>query len=156
PHNDVAALDALLDKHKASRRLVVVDGLYSMDGDVPDLAQLLDVCDAHGVGLIVDEAHSVFALGHHGGGATEQCGVERRVRLFAGTFSKALSMIGGFAAGSSGLFDYLRMYAHPFGFSAALPPAYLAGVIAAVRLSRESAHLRERLAANATYFRDAA
>lgn len=156
PHGDLAALDALLEKHKGSRRLVVVDGLYSMDGDVPDLPRVLDVCDAHDVGLIVDEAHSVFALGRHGGGATEQFGVQRRVRLFAGTFSKALSMIGGFASGTSSLFEYLRMYAHPFGFSAALPPAYLVGVLAAVRLSTESVGLRERLAANAQYFRDAA
>jgi glycine C-acetyltransferase len=156
PHGDLAALDALLDKHKNARRLVVVDGLYSMDGDVPDLPRILDVCDAHGVGLIVDEAHSVFALGRHGGGATEQLGVERRVRLFAGTFSKALSMIGGFAAGGADLFEYLRMYAHPFGFSAALPPAYLAGIAAAVRLSYDAVEVRERLAANAQYFRSAA
>ena len=127
-----------------------------MDGDVPDLPALLDVCDAYGVGLLVDEAHSVFALGRTGGGVTEQQGAERRVRMFAGTFSKALSMIGGFAAARADVLEYSRMYAHPFGFSAALPPAYVVGIIAAVRLARESNGLRVRLAENADYFRAAA
>src|SRR5581483_10832074 len=97
PHGDVDALAALLDKFRDRRRIVVVDGLYSMDGDVADLPAILDVCDAYGVGLIVDEAHSIFALGRTGGGATEQLGVEGRVRLLFGTFSKGLAMLGGFA-----------------------------------------------------------
>jgi glycine C-acetyltransferase len=155
PHGDIAALDDLLERHKRSRRLVVVDGLYSMDGDVPDLPALLDVCDAHNVGLVVDEAHSVFALGHRGGGTTESQGVEGRVRLFVGTFSKGLSMLGGFASASHDLLDYARFYAHPFAFSAALPPAYLVGIIAAAKLSGEGADLRARLASNAEYFRQA-
>ena len=156
PHGDVQALDRLLDKHKRSRRMVIVDGLYSMDGDVPDLTALLDVCGAHGVGLIVDEAHSIFALGRNGGGATELCGEERRVRLLFGTFSKGLSMLGGFACGDADLLDYSRLYAHPFGFSAALPPAYIVGIIEAVKVAREGVALRERLADNAKYFRNAA
>jgi glycine C-acetyltransferase len=99
PHGDLDGLAALLDKHRGSRRIVVVDGLYSMDGDVADLPAILDVCEAFGVGLVVDEAHSIFALGRSGGGATEQLGVEGRVRLLFGTFSKALAMLGGFASG---------------------------------------------------------
>ena len=78
------------------------------------------MCDAYGVGLVVDEAHSIFALGKRGGGATEMYGEESRVRLLFGTFSKALSMVGGFASASADLVGYLRLYAHPFGFSAAL------------------------------------
>ncbi len=156
PHGDLDALAALLDKHRDRRRIVVVDGLYSMDGDVPDLPALLDVCDAHDVGLVVDEAHSIFALGRHGGGATEQLGVQTRVRLLFGTFSKGLAMLGGFASGSADLLSYARLYAHPFGFSAALPPAYAAGTRAATRIAREATDRRETLAANATYFRDSA
>lgn len=155
PHGDLDALAALLDAHRDSRRLVVVDGLYSMDGDVADLPALLDVCDAFGVGLIVDEAHSIFALGRTGGGATEQLGVEKRVRLLFGTFSKGLAMLGGFASGSADLLRYARLYAHPFGFSAALPPAYAAGVLAATRIARGAVDLRERLGENARYFRSA-
>jgi glycine C-acetyltransferase len=156
PHGDLDALAALLDRYRDRRRLVVVDGLYSMDGDVADLPAILDVCDAHGVGLIVDEAHSIFALGPTGGGATEQLGVERRVRLLFGTFSKALAMLGGFVSGGRDLLEYARLYAHPFGFSAALPPAYAAGIMAATRIARTATDRRERLADNARYFRDAA
>lgn len=156
PHGDLSALAALLDKHRDRRRIVVVDGLYSMDGDVPDLPAILNVCDAHGVGLVVDEAHSIFTLGRYGGGATEQMGVERRVRLLFGTFSKGLAMLGGFVSGKADLLAYARLYAHPFGFSAALPPAYAAGVLAATRIARAAIDLRERLAENARYFRESA
>jgi glycine C-acetyltransferase len=155
PHGDPQALDALLDRHKASRRVVVVDGLYSMDGDVADLPAILDVCDAHGVGLIVDEAHSIFALGARGGGVTEATGTEKRVRLLFGTFSKGLSMLGGFASGDSDLLAFARLYAHPFGFSAALPPAYVAAMVTAVQIAIKENDRRERLAANAAYFRSA-
>lgn len=154
PHGDLAALDRLLDRHRHARRVVVVDGLYSMDGDVADLPAILDVCDAHGVGLIVDEAHSIFAIGRRGGGVTEATGTEARVRLLFGTFSKGLSMLGGFASGDADLMSYARLYAHPFGFSAALPPAYVAGMIAAVTIAVDEHERRERLAANATYFRE--
>jgi 7-keto-8-aminopelargonate synthetase-like enzyme len=155
PHGDLRELDALLDRHKGSRRVVVVDGLYSMDGDVADLPAILDVCDAHGVGLIVDEAHSIFAIGASGGGVTEATGMQKRVRLLFGTFSKGLSMLGGFASGDPDLLAYARLYAHPFGFSAALPPAYVAGMITAVEIAVKETERRERLAANAAYFRGA-
>ena len=124
-----------------------------MDGDVPDLPATLDVCDAHGVGLIVDEAHSIFALGGTGGGVTEEQGLQQRVRLLFDTFSKGLSMLGGFVSGEAGLLDYARLYAHPFAFSAALPPAYAAGILAAVGSAKGAVTLRERLASNALYFR---
>jgi glycine C-acetyltransferase len=155
PHGDCDGLASLLDKHRDSRRIVVVDGLYSMDGDVADLPAILDVCEAFGVGLVVDEAHSIFALGRNGGGATEHLGVEARVRLLFGTFSKGLAMLGGFASGSADLLTYARLYAHPFGFSAALPPAYAAGVLTAARIAHAGIDLRERLADNARYFRGA-
>ncbi|MGE3507762.1 MAG: aminotransferase class I/II-fold pyridoxal phosphate-dependent enzyme [Vicinamibacterales bacterium] len=153
PHGDLEALDTLLSRHRSARRVVIVDGLYSMDGDVADLPALLDVCDAHGVGLIVDEAHSIFALGAKGGGVTEAAGVQARVRLLFGTFSKGLSMLGGFAASSRELLTYGRLYAHPFGFSAALPPAYVAGMITAVDIAVNEPERRKRLADNAAYFR---
>lgn len=158
PHQDVAALDALLEKHRGARRLVVVDGLYSMDGDLANLPALLEVCEAHGVGLVVDEAHSIFSLGESGGGATELLGAQRRVRLLFGTLSKSLSNLGGFVSGDEGLLAYARLYAHPFGFSAALPPAVVAGALAAVRVSfgPEGAAMRRKLAENASYFREGA
>lgn len=154
-HDDPAALDAALQKTEGCRRLVVVDGLYSMDGDTADLPALLHVTEQHGVGLVVDEAHSIFALGSQGGGVTEMTGSGNRVRLLFGTFSKALGAVGAFVAGDRALLDYIRMYAHPYVFSAALPPAIAAGTLAAVRIAREASAQRTRLAENATYFRRA-
>jgi glycine C-acetyltransferase len=153
PHGDTKALDRELTKYHDRRRVVVVDGLYSMDGDVADLPKILDVTDAHGVGLIVDEAHSIFALGDTGGGVTEMLNMEQRVRLLFGTFSKGLSMLGGFVAGQRTLIDYAKMYAHPFGFSAALPPAYVAGMRVAVAIAKQAKDRRQRLADNASYWR---
>ena len=152
-HEDPVALDQALTLHKKARRVVVVDGLYSMDGDVANLPKILDVCEAHGVGLIVDEAHSVFALGESGGGVTEVQGVQSRVRLFFGTFSKSIASLGGFAAGADDLIDYTKLYAHPYGFSAALPPAVAAASVEAMRIAREEPERRKVLAANAEHFR---
>lgn len=153
-HEDPKALDAALTKHASSRRLVVVDGLYSMDGDTANLPALLDVCESHRVGLIVDEAHSIFVMGETGGGVTEMCGVADRVRLLFGTFSKGVASLGGFASGDASLLDYARLYAHPFGFSAALPPAVVAVNVAAVAIARAEPERRRRLADNAAYFRE--
>jgi 7-keto-8-aminopelargonate synthetase-like enzyme len=152
-HNDAADLAKVLAKHEGRRRAVVVDGLYSMDGDLADLPRLLDVCDEHGVGLIADEAHSMFAMGADGGGVTAHFGEQDRVRIVFGTFSKALSVVGSFAAGDADLLDYVRYYAHPYVFSAALPPAVVAGITAAVRAVSGDDALRRRLADNAHYFR---
>lgn len=152
-HNDAEALASTLERHVGRRRAVVVDGLYSMDGDLADLPALLDVCDEHGVGMIVDEAHAMFALGERGGGATEHFGEQERVRLVFGTFSKALSVLGAFASGDAGLVDYVRYYGHPYVFSAALPPATVAGITAAVRNVVPDGARRRRLAENAEYLR---
>ncbi len=154
-HEDPKSLDEALTEHRTKRRLVVVDGLYSMDGDLADLPRLLDVCDAHGVGLIVDEAHSIFALGENGGGATEVHGEQRRVRLLFGTFSKSIASLGGFASGDEELLEYAKLYSHPYGFSAALPPAIVATNIEAIRIARTEPERRRRLADNAAYFRRA-
>ncbi len=152
-HNDACALKRGLTTHEGRRRVVIVDGLYSMDGDLADLPTLLDVCESHGVGMIVDEAHSMFAMGPRGGGATAHFGEQRRVRLVFGTFSKALSVVGGFASGEAALIDYIRYYSHPYVFSAALPPAIAAGIERAVEISTNDESLRERLSMNAAKFR---
>lgn len=155
-HDDVAGLDAALAKHRGERRVVIVDGLYSMDGDFASLPSLLDVAESHGVGLVVDEAHSVFSVGARGGGVSELLGVSDRVRLFFGTLSKSLSNVGGFVAGDRELIDYLRLFAHPYVFSAALPPAVVAGALAGIDIVVREPELRTRLADNAKHFRDGA
>jgi glycine C-acetyltransferase len=154
-HNDPASLDEALTRYKDNRRCVIIDGLYSMDGDFAPLDMLLDVADAHGVGIVVDEAHSVFADGPSGGGLTERLNERQRVRVFMGTFSKALSLVGGFISTDAALADYIRYYAHPYVFSGALPPSTVAGILAAVRIMRNDNMRRERLRDNADYMRNA-
>src|SRR6266581_329658 len=121
-HNDPASLDAALSRYKGRRQLVIVEGIYSMDGDFGNLKELLAVAESHGASVFIDEAHSMLACGDHGRGAAEKFGVEDRVPLVYGTFSKAFGALGGFVAGSKDTLQYLRLYAHPYVYSCALPP----------------------------------
>src|SRR5229473_4342546 len=98
-HNDPASLDAALSRQNARRKLVVIEGVYSMDGDFGNLKELLDVAESHGARTFVDEAHSMLACGEHGRGAAEHFGVEKRIPLVYGTFSKAFAALGGFVTG---------------------------------------------------------
>ncbi len=152
-HNDPGALDAALERRKGSRRLVVVEGVYSMDGDMADLPALLAVTEAHGVALLIDEAHSMLVCGAGGRGVAEHFGVEDRVRLTYGTFSKAFAGLGGFLAGPRVTLDYLRFYANPYGFSCALPPSVVAALLRGLEIATRDDTLRRRVRDNADYFR---
>jgi glycine C-acetyltransferase len=152
-HNDPAALDEVLTRGEGRRQLVVVEGIYSMDGDVANLPALLEVAEHHHVGVFIDEAHSMLALGAHGGGVVDHFGVGERVALQYGTFSKAFAAVGGFVSGGGDTLDYLRLYANPYGFSCALPPSVVASVLAGLRVATRDESLRRRLWDNAAYFR---
>jgi glycine C-acetyltransferase len=153
-HNSAASLDAALSRHKGCRRLVVVEGVYSMDGDLGHLPSLVPVAREHGVGLMIDEAHSVLLFGATGQGVTEHFGCDGDVALKYGTFSKAFAGIGGFVSGPAELLNYLRLYASSYGFSCALPPAVVAGLLEALAVARREPELRVRAQENASYFRD--
>jgi 7-keto-8-aminopelargonate synthetase-like enzyme len=152
-HNSATSLDEVLTKTAGSRRLIFVDGPYSMDGDMADLPRLLDVAEAHRVGMFVDEAHSILCCGPTGGGVIEHFGVRDRVGLQYGTFSKGFSAVGGFAAASRDVIEYLRFYANAYGFTCALPPVVVAGVSAALEVMAREPERRDALSANAAYFR---
>lgn len=153
-HNSPASLDRVLTDTRGARRLIFVDGLYSMDGDMADLPALLAVAEAHGVGLFVDEAHSILCCGATGGGVVEHYGVRSRVGLQYGTFSKGFSSAGGFAAAPEPVIEYLRFYSNPYGFTCALPPAVVAGLSEALDVMRDEPWHRDQLWANAAYFRE--
>ena len=125
-HNDPASLDASLGRHQGKRQLVVIEGIYSMDGDFGNLPELIATAESHGASVFIDEAHSILACGEHGRGAAEKFGVEDRVPLTYGTFSKAFGALGGFIAGSRETLQYLRFYAHPYVYSCALPAVVVA------------------------------
>src|SRR6266581_1146581 len=154
-HNDPISLDTALSRQKGRRQLVVVEGIYSMDGDFGDLPELIGVAESHGGSAFVDEAHSMLACGEHGRGAAEKFGVEERIPLVYGTFSKAFGALGGFVAGSKETLQYLRFYAHPYVYSCALPPVVIAGLLKALEIAiRDGAALRKVLWENADYFHE--
>lgn len=152
-HNDPEDLDAKLTKHAGKRRLVIVEGLYSMHGTLGALDKLVPVARAHGVDVVVDEAHSILAVGENGRGTAELFGVEDQIALSYGTFSKSFANVGSVLGGSAKTMEYIRYFANTYVFSVALPPANAAGVRAALNVATRDNTLRERLNENATYFR---
>ena len=133
--------------------LVVVDGVFSMEGDVADLPRIADLCRAHGARLMVDEAHGAGVLGARGAGASEALGVEDAVDLRMGTFSKSLASCGGFIAGPAEVVDYLRISSRAFLFTAAAVPAAVGAALAALRIVRsdEGPELFARVLENAAH-----
>jgi glycine C-acetyltransferase len=152
-HNDAADLDRVLDGSRGKRRLVVVEGIYSMDGDMARLPQLLDVAEAHGVPVLIDEAHSILGCGPNGGGIVDQFGETNRVALQFATCSKAFAGLGSFVAGAAETLRYMRYYSHPYTFSACMPACTAAGLLAVLDLNATGGGLRRDLWNNAEYFR---
>jgi 8-amino-7-oxononanoate synthase len=154
-HNRLERLDQMLERAAGDGGgvLVVVDGVYSMEGDICDLPAVAERSRAHGARLMVDEAHAVGVLGARGAGSCELWQVEDSVDLRMGTFSKSLASCGGFIAGSTEVIDYLRFSARPFLFTAAAVPAAVGAALEAIRICRsaEGPELFERVLANAAY-----
>ncbi|NUR32643.1 MAG: aminotransferase class I/II-fold pyridoxal phosphate-dependent enzyme [Gemmatimonadaceae bacterium] len=136
PHNDWASLDAMLTRVRGQHRraLVVIEGVYSADGDIPDLARFVEVKERHHAMLMVDEAHSIGVLGATGRGIAEHAGVDpRRVEIWMGTLSKSLASCGGYIAGSRALVEYLKYTSPGFVYSVGIPPSNAAAALAALR-----------------------
>ena len=146
PHNDHAALDELLAniRHQYRRVLIIIEGVYSQDGDIPDLPAFIEVKRKHQALLMIDEAHSIGVLGATGGGIGEHFGVDRAdVELWAGTMSKALAGCGGYVGGSRELVEFLKYTTPGFVYSVGMPPPTAAASLAAIRTIRsEPEHLR--------------
>jgi 8-amino-7-oxononanoate synthase len=139
-HNRIEKLEDMLSRAEGDGggALVVVDGVFSMEGDVADLPSIVDACRRHGARLMVDEAHGVGVLGARGAGASELFGVEDGVDLRMGTFSKSLASCGGFIAGPAEVIDFLRIQSRAFMFTASSVPAAIGAALAAVRICRSS------------------
>ncbi|KOG08187.1 hypothetical protein ADK35_41970, partial [Streptomyces viridochromogenes] len=155
PHNDAAALDTLLTRirHQYRRVLVVIEGVYSMDGDIADLPALIEVKRRHGALLMVDEAHSIGVIGATGRGIGEYHDVERgAVDLWGGTLSKALAGCGGYIGAGRSVVEYLRYTAPGFVYSAGMTPANTAASLAALRVMRAEPQRLARLRENSALF----
>jgi 8-amino-7-oxononanoate synthase len=146
PHNDHAALDELLThiRHQYRRVLIIIEGVYSQDGDIPDLPAFIEVKRKHQALLMIDEAHSIGVLGETGGGIGEHFSVDRTdVELWSGTMSKALAGCGGYVGGSRELIEFLKYTTPGFVYSVGMPPPTAAASLAAIRAIRsEPEHLR--------------
>ena len=155
PHNDWGALDAMLTRVRAQHRraLVVIEGIYSADGDVPDLARFVEVKSRHHAMLMVDEAHSIGVLGATGRGLAEHAGVDpAQVEIWMGTLSKSLASCGGYIAGSAALVEYLKYTSPGFVYSVGIPPSNAAAALAAIRKLRAEPARVERLRDRAARF----
>jgi glycine C-acetyltransferase len=154
-NNDMSELEARLIEAKDARaRLIVTDGVFSMDGIIANLAAICDLAEKYDALVMVDDSHAVGFIGARGAGTPERCGVEGRVHLISGTLGKALGgASGGYIAGPKPFIDLLRQRARPYLFSNALAPSITAATIEALDLVATSADLRENLTRNAAYFR---
>jgi glycine C-acetyltransferase len=141
---------------QARTRLIVTDGVFSMDGDVAPLAGICDLADRYGALVVVDDSHATGFFGPTGRGTLEHCGVSGRVDVITSTLGKALGgASGGFTAGPAEIVALLRQRSRPYLFSNTLPPALVAAGLAGLRLLSASTERRDRLAANTRWFRHA-
>jgi glycine C-acetyltransferase len=154
-HNDVADLEEKLKNETNVRnRLIITDGVFSMDGDVAPMKEIVEVAEKYEAMTMADDAHGEGVLGRAGRGVADHFGLHGRVDIEIGTLSKAFGVVGGYIAGKKAIVDYLRQRARPFLFSSAVTPADIAACIAAVDILAESGELVEKLWANTKYFKD--
>lgn len=154
-NRDMGDLEAQLIAAKDARqRVIVTDGVFSMDGYLAPLREICDLADKYGALVMVDDSHAVGFMGEHGRGTPEFAGVEGRIDFVTGTFGKALGgAAGGYVSGRAEIIALLRQRARPYLFSNSLPPVVVAGTLAAIELASNSADLRRRLFENASLFR---
>ena len=155
PHNDLNALEKALQRYKADGRnlFVIIDGVYSQDGDLGLVQEYLDVSEKYNAMLIVDDSHGIGVLGETGAGLLEVKGILGKVPLVTGSLSKAFGTIGGYVSGRKELIDYIRYYAGSCCFSVSLPPPYLAAALKSLELIQKYAEERKELLAKAEYAR---
>jgi glycine C-acetyltransferase len=153
PHRDVAALERLLEETRdVKRRLVITDGVFSMEGDIAPLPQIAALARAHGAIMMIDDAHSSGVLGKAGRGTVDHFGIHGQVDIQVGTLSKAIGVLGGYVCGSKSLIEYLYHRARPFLFSTSHPPAVAAACLAAFDVLEQEPERIERLWTNTKRF----
>ncbi len=157
PHNDMKAFEKMLAEDAASRfKLMITDGVFSMEGELADLPELVRICEARGVTLVVDDSHATGVLGKTGRGTAEEQGVFDRIPITTGTLGKAMgSAAGGFVTGPKAVVETLRQRSRTYLFSNSLPPAVAAGALETFRMLREDTAPVAKLRENAAYYRKA-
>lgn len=144
-HNDMADLERILQQYEGRGKLVVVDGVFSMEGDIVNLPEVVRLSKNYGARIMVDDAHGIGVLGKTGRGTAEHFGLEDEVDIIMGTYSKSLASIGGFIGGSEEVIHYIKHFARSLIFSASPPPASIAAVSAAIDIIESEPERIERL-----------
>ncbi len=144
-HNDMADLERVLDATKEREKLIIVDGIFSMEGDIADLPGIVRLAKTYGARIMVDDAHGIGVLGNGGRGTAEHFGLENEIDLIMGTYSKSLAAIGGFVAGRADVISWIKHLARSMIFSASLSPSLVASVSTALDIIEEQPELRARL-----------
>ncbi|ESW61136.1 MAG: 5-aminolevulinate synthase [Rhodobacter sp. CACIA14H1] len=152
-HNDWRDLDRKLHAVGDRPKIVAFESVYSMDGDIAPIREIVEVCEAHGALSYIDEVHAVGMYGPHGGGVTEELGLAHRIDLIEGTLGKAFGCVGGYITGSAALCDFVRSFASGFIFTTALPPAVAAAAAASIRHLKQSDEERRLQKANVAKLR---
>jgi 5-aminolevulinate synthase len=152
-HNDWRDLDRKLHAVGDRPKIVAFESVYSMDGDIAPIREIVEVCEAHGALSYIDEVHAVGMYGPHGGGVTEELGLAHRIDLIEGTLGKAFGCVGGYITGSAALCDFVRSFASGFIFTTALPPAVAAAAAASIRHLKQSDEERRMQKANVAKLR---
>ena len=154
-HNDIEYLDMILGKEAGEykTRLVIIDGVYSQNGDLSKLPEYISVCKMHNCLLMVDDAHGIGVMGKNGRGTAEHFDCLGQIDIITGTFSKSFGCVGGFVAASSRMIEYLRYYADSNVFSAAMTPQVTGSVLKAIELIKTRPEIREKLWNNVNYLR---
>lgn len=154
-HNDMDSLESVLKKVKDKYRtkLIAVDGVYSMDGDIAPLDEIVEIAKKYGAYVMVDEAHATGVIGENGRGTPEYFNIEGKVDIVAGTFSKAVGGVGGFIATNKELVSLLNFYSRTYMFSTAMTPQATASIIEALNVIESEPDRRERLWENIRYFK---
>ncbi len=150
-HNDMASLENALKRTEGKNTLVVVDGIFSMEGDIADIPGILEVIKKYNANLMIDEAHSLGVLSKDGAGAAKYFNAVDDTTIIMGTFSKSLASVGGFLAADKDVIEYLKHHSRPLIFSASLPPASAASVLEALKIMEEEPERIEKLWEN-THF----
>lgn len=154
-HCDMNSLeDALKNATESKKRLIITDGVFSMDGDVAPLDQICALAERYDAAVMVDDAHGSGVMGQNGRGTAYHFGVHQKIDIQLGTLSKAVGVVGGYIAGSSALVDFLKQRARPFLFSTGNPPAVIAACIKGIERMRDEPELSERLWANTKYWQE--
>jgi glycine C-acetyltransferase len=157
PHKDMKALKLILESsraRKARRKLIATDGVFSMDGDLAPLPEIVALAERYGAFVMVDDAHASGVMGRNGRGTPDHFGLTERVQVQIGTLSKAVAAVGGYVAGSASLRDYLIATARPFLFSSSHPPSVIATCLAALDILLQQPERIDMLWANARYFKE--